>query len=330
MKLSIVATLYRSAATVDEFYRRAMTAGEQVADSIELILVNDGSPDDSLDRALAIHASDSRVVVIDLARNAAHHKAMMVGLSHVRGDLVFLIDSDLEEEPELLVRFYERLRAGDCDVVYGVQEARRGGFLSRLPGELYFALLAWLSDQPVPRNLMTARLMTRDYVRALVRHRDREFVIAQLWAASGFRQVAVPAQKLSLSKTTYSFRRRLEMAIKHVTSTSTRLLYLILYAGLLVSSCAAATVAYFSVRYIFFGIGVDGWTSLIVSVWFFGGLTTLILGIIGIYIANLLSESKRRPYAVIRRVYRADAPVKETSNVILTSIGNSRAEGRTR
>src|SRR5690348_6827932 len=109
MKLSIVATLYRSAATVDEFYRRAMAAGEKLTDRIELILVNDGSPDDSLERALALYKADPRVVVIDLARNTGHHKAMMVGLTHARGDLVFLLDSDLEEEPELLEAFYERL-----------------------------------------------------------------------------------------------------------------------------------------------------------------------------------------------------------------------------
>jgi putative glycosyltransferase len=332
MKLSIVTTLYQSAATIDEFYRRAITAGEALTDDIEIILVNDGSLDGSLDRALAIHAIDPRVVVIDLARNAAHYKAMMVGLNFARGDLVFLIDSDLEEEPELLAKFYERMGAGDCDVVYGVQKQRRGGFLARLPGELYFALVGLLSDEKISRNLMTVRLMTRDYVRALVRHRDREFIIAQLWAASGFRQVAMPVRKLSLSKSTYTFRRRVEIAIKHVTTTSTTLLYLILYIGLFVSFWSAATVIYFVSRYVFFGIHTDGYTSLMVSIWFFGGLTTLILGILGVYIANLLSESKRRPYTVIRRIYRTGAPAQEaSSNVIRTALGSSRVEsGRTR
>lgn len=323
MKLSIVATLYRSGATIDEFYRRAMAAGEALTDDIELILVNDGSPDDSLDRALTFQAADPRVVVIDLARNAAHHKAMMVGLTYVRGDLVFLLDSDLEEEPELLARLHERLRVGDCDVVYGVQEQRRGGLVARIPGEIYFSLLKWLSDEKIPRNIMTARLMTRDYVRALVRHRDREFVMSQLWATTGFRQVAVPARKLSRSQSTYSFRRRIELAIKHVTTTSTKLLYLILYAGLLVSFWSAVTIIYFAARYMFVGVGVDGWTSLIASVWFFGGLTTLILGILGIYIANILSESKRRPYVVVRRVYRSARAEASPLNIVRSSLGES-------
>jgi len=315
MKLSIVSTLYRSAATIDEFHRRIMAAAETLTDDIELILVNDGSPDDSLDRAVALHDRDARVVVIDLARNFGHHKALMTGLAQARGDLVFMIDSDLEEEPELLIDFHRRFTQGDCDVVYGVQEKRRGGSFERISGAFFFSLVELLSDQRIPRNLVVSRLMTRDYVRALVRHRDREFLIAHLWQLTGFRQEPIPTRKLSNSPTTYTLRRRVEMGIKHVTTTSTKLLYMIFYLGLFICAWSAVVIAYFVSRYLMSGIGVDGWTSLIVSVWFFGGLTTLILGVLGIYIANVLSETKRRPYTVVRRVYRAKVAA-EQNNVI--------------
>ncbi|MGB9365891.1 MAG: glycosyltransferase family 2 protein [Xanthobacteraceae bacterium] len=305
MKLSIVATLYRSAATVDEFYRRAMKAAEPITDDLELVLVNDGSPDDSLERALALHRADPRVVVVDLARNFGHHKAMMTGLAHARGDLVFLIDSDLEEEPELLAEFHERLAQGDCDVVYGYQQQRGGGLFGRLSGEIYYAVQGWLTDDRLPRNMMTVRLMTRDYVRALVRYRDREFLIGQLWASSGFRQVGVPARKLSHAPTTYTLQKRIEMAVKHLTTSSTRLLYLVLYLGLAIWTLSIAAIGFYLVRYFIWGISVGGFTSLIISIWFFGGLTTLILGVLGVYIANIFSETKRRPYTVIRQVYRA-------------------------
>jgi putative glycosyltransferase len=148
--------------------------------------------------------------------------------------------------------------------------------------------------------------MRRDYVRALVRHRDREFLIAHLWQLSGFRQVPLGIKKLAASGTTYSFRRRLTMAVKHITTTSTKLLYYVLYAGLLVWGFSILTIAYYVARYWASGIGIDGWTSLMVSVWFFGGLITLLLGVLGVYIANILSETKRRPYTVVRRVHRAD------------------------
>jgi putative glycosyltransferase len=328
VKISIVSTLYKSAATIDEFYRRVLVAAEALTSDIDLILVNDGSPDDSLERAIALHAADPRVVVVDLARNFGQHKAMMTGLAQAQGDLVFLLDSDLEERPELLAKFHQRFAAGDCDVVYGVQEKRRGNLVERMAGEFFFWLVNLLSDHPLSRNLVTARLMTRDYVRALIRHRDREFLIAHLWELSGFRQVPLMVEKLSLSPTTYSFRQRIQMAVKHITTTSTRLLYITLYTGVAIFALSLVAIVFYLARYFFSGVSVSGFTSLIISVWFFGGLTTLILGIIGIYIANILSETKRRPYTIVRSIYRAESAITAASNVI--HVPNQRLEGTRR
>ena len=316
MKLSIVTTLYRSAANIDEFYRRAMKAAEAITSDIELVMVNDGSPDDSIDLALALQRTDPRVVVVDLARNFGHHKAMMTGLAHVTGDLVFLIDSDLEEQPEDLLRFHQRFLQGDCDVVYGVQEVRRGGLIERATGAMFFTLVDALGDRPLPRNLVTTRLMAADYVRALVRHRDREFVISDLWQMTGFRQNNIIVEKLSRPGSTYSFRKRVDMAVKHLTTTSTRLLYLVLYVGLLIFALSVGVILYYLGRYFTSGIGVDGFTSQIISIWFLGGLITLILGILGIYIANIMAETKRRPYTIVRRVHRADSSAAAAPNVV--------------
>ncbi len=307
MKLSVVATLYRSAPTIREFHRRAMAAAETVADEVEMLLVNDGSPDDSLALALDLHRDDPRVTVVDLARNVGHHRAMMTGLAHATGDLVFLLDADLEEPPELLHDLHAAMEREGADVAYGVQRARKGGFVERVTGDAFFRLTELLSDGTIPRNVVTARLMTRPYVRALIRHRDREFVIAHLWTITGFRQVPVTVEKLSLSPTTYSLRRRVEMAVKHVTTTSTRLLYAFLYLGLTISAASVFVTLFYLARYFGTGIGVDGFTSLIVSVWFFGGLTVLILGVLGVYVANILGEVRRRPYATIRAVHRGPA-----------------------
>lgn len=309
MKVSIVTTLYRSAAYIDEFHRRAMQTASAITDDVELIMVNDGSPDDSLEVAVELHKSDPRVVVVDLARNFGHHKAMMTGLAHATGDLTFLVDSDLEEPPESLSQFYELFKREACDVVYGVQESRRGGFFERTTGALFFAALDVLGDRPVPRNVVTSRLMTRDYVNALVSHQDREFIISDLWQVTGFRQIPVIVKKLSLSPSTYSLRNRIELAVKHVTTTSTRLLYFVLYTGILIFGLSAVLILFYLARYFASGIGVDGFTSLIISIWFLGGLITLILGILGIYIANIMSETKRRPYTLVRRIYKADTMV---------------------
>jgi putative glycosyltransferase len=306
VKLSIVTTLFRSTVSLDEFYNRTMRAAAAITQDIELVMVNDGSPDDSLDLALALQRKDPRIVVVDLSRNFGHYKAIMTGLSYATGDLVFLIDCDLEEKPEDLALFYRRFAQGDSDVVYGVQQARRGAFAERIGGAIFFALVDALADRPLPRNLVTARLMTADYVKALVRHRDREFVISDLWQVTGFRQNEIVVEKLSHSASTYSLWKRIDLAVRYLTTASTRLLYLVFYAGLLIFGLSVGLIIYYIGRYFTAGIGVSGYTSQIVSIWFLGGLIMLILGILGIYMANILAETKRRPYTVVRRVHRAE------------------------
>ena len=124
MKLSIVATLYQSAPHILEFHQRASAAAQQlVGEDYEIVLVNDGSPDNSLDLAVKLTESDNHVVVVDLSRNFGHHKAMMTGLGHARSEHVFLIDSDLEEEPEWLSGFSEQMAQERCDLVVRLRQA---------------------------------------------------------------------------------------------------------------------------------------------------------------------------------------------------------------
>ena len=126
MQLSIVTTLYNSSPYLIEFYERISIQAQELTNDYEIIFVNDGSPDDSLERALNLFQHDQHVRVIDLSRNFGHHKSMMTGLMHARGELVFLIDSDLEEEPELLGEFHKQFHESDVDVVYGVQNQEKG------------------------------------------------------------------------------------------------------------------------------------------------------------------------------------------------------------
>jgi putative glycosyltransferase len=303
VRLSVVATLYRSSAHLAELHERITRVAARCADEYEIVLVNDGSPDDSLERAIALHERDPRVRVIDLARNFGHHKAMMTGLAHARGDYVFLIDSDLEEEPELLDAFLEKMRAAAADVVYGVQKERRGGLAERWSGRLFFWIFNWLSDYQIPENLVTVRLMTRRYVTALVAHREREMMIAGLWALTGFRQVGIPITKQRRSSTTYGLGHKIALLVNSITSFSSKPLELIFYLGISIGGLAACAAAYLVIRRIFFGILLPGWPSLIVSIWLLGGLMMACLGVIGIYVSKVFVETKQRPYTVVRHIY---------------------------
>ena len=155
MKLSIVTTLYFSAIHIKEFYERtSKVAQELVGEKYELIMVDDGSPDESLMTAVALTKEDHHLKILELSKNYGHHKALMTGLMHAKGDLVFLIDSDLEEEPEWLIPFAIEMQKKKCDVVYGVQEKRKGGYLEKLSGNfvcLYIDLAIHL-QMIHPRN----------------------------------------------------------------------------------------------------------------------------------------------------------------------------------
>jgi putative glycosyltransferase len=309
MQLSIVTTLYKSAPYIREFYERAIAAAEEVAGEFEIIFVNDGSPDEAVDIAIELHEHDRRVVVVDLSRNFGHHRAMMTGLKHARGELVFLIDVDLQERPEYLPEFVKALREKNCDVVYGVQQKRAGGLFERLSGEVYYWAVKQL-DVPVPRNLTTMRLMTRRYVRSLVRHRERQLVMSGLWRDTGYKQEPyLVAKNPSTHKSNYSFGHKVILAINGVTSFSTRPLELMFYAGLSLSLTAVLYICVLIVRY--FTIGPQpGWTSIIASIWLFGGLQIFFLGLIGLYLVHIFHETKRRPYSIVRHLYRTDEEEK--------------------
>lgn len=308
MKLSVVATLFQSAPYIEEFCRRAgETARAFAGDDYEVILVNDGSPDLSLDVARKIVEIDPHVVLVDLSRNFGHHKAMMTGLAMSCGELAFLIDSDLEEQPEWLLGFQQQLDAEQADVVYGIQASRRGDWLERSSGWLFYRLFRLLTGIPQPDNIVTARLMTRRYVDALLQHRERELNIGGLWIATGFKQCQQVVQKLDSSPTTYSLARKFSHLVNAVTSFSSMPLALTFYAGLFISLTAAMFITYLLFRYMFIASPPGGYTSLITSIWLFSGLIILFVGIQGIYIAKIFSEVKQRPYTIVRHVYRNNA-----------------------
>ena len=311
MNLSIVTTLYRSASHLEEFHRRVRAAAEKITSDYEIIFVNDGSPDNSLEIALSIYQRDDTVRVVDLSRNFGHHKAMMTGLSHARGELVFLVDSDLEEEPELLEAFHKELKATGADVVFGVQQKRKGNLFERVSGTIFFRLFNALSVQPIPLNFVTARLMTRDYVLALLQHKEREVMIGGLWQLTGFRQVPVTMTKHHRGASTYNLSLKIAHLVNAVTSFSSKPLVFIFYLGcfiLLASSIAALDLI---IRKIVFGTLLEGWASLIVSIWLMGGIAIFCLGVIGIYLAKIFIEVKQRPYTIVRHTYEHDALPEE-------------------
>jgi len=305
MKLSVVATLYQSAAYIAEFHQRASAAARQlVGDEYEIVLVNDGSSDSSLDIAVELTERDSHVVVIDLSRNFGHHKAMMTGLGHARGQRVFLIDSDLEEEPEWLINFADQMAHNKCDVVYGVQEQRKGSLFERWSGQLFYHTFRMLTGLDLSNNIVVARLMTRRYVEALLQHGEYEVFMAGLWVITGFDQIPQKIKKHGTSDTTYTLRKKISQLVNSITSFSSAPLVGIFFSGCFIFLISCLYAAYLLVNWLFLARPPSGYTSLMVSIWLLAGMISAFLGVVGIYISKIYLEVKKRPYTIVRGIFR--------------------------
>jgi len=305
MKLSIVTTLYKSTSHIDNFYERITKEAYKITDDYEIIFVDDGSPDDSLLKALKLYKKDQKVKVLELSRNFGHHKAIMTGLSHATGNFVFLIDVDLEEKPELLSQFWNELKNNNnLEVIYGVQEKRKGDWFERILGGLSWKIINFLSPINIPINTVTVRIMTKLYVDSLVKYHESEIFIAGLWADVGFRQKAYGIEKLSNSTSTYTNKKRLSMLLDSITSFSSKPLVYIFNVGLLITFISSLFIIKILFDKFFNNISLAGWSSLILSIWFFGGLIILFLGVIGIYISRIFLEVKNRPNTTIKKNHK--------------------------
>lgn len=308
MKLSIVTTLYKSAPYLMEFYAHLIIAIKEITNDYEIIFVNDGSPDNSLQMSQSIQSVDPKVSVVDLSRNFGHHRAIMTGLSFARGDYVFLIDCDLEEDPALLKVFMNEMQTSlDYDVIYGIQKkVRKGRFVEKLMGWIFYKVMNFLSDVKITKNLMVVRLMTQRYVKNMLRHNERELAFVGVAALTGFKQKAFPVEKIDKGSTTYSFSKKINLAINFITSLTSQPLVYIFYLGIFLTLLSFGSSIYLIFRKILLGDSLTGWASTIVSIWFFSGIIIFCLGIIGMYLSKIFIEVKQRPYTIIKSIYSSD------------------------
>lgn len=301
--LSIVTTAYRSQASIAEFIRRALAAAEPHFASVEVIVVDDGSPDRAADIVRELAEHDGRIVLVKLSRNFGHHKALITGLEYARGDFTFLLDSDLEEEPENLGPMLDAMRETGADVIYGVQQQRKGGWVERVSGELFYDIFGWLSEIKLPRNVSTIRLMTRRYLDSFLRFRDHNPVLVPLGLLAGFKQAEFTFTKQNISETTYSLGKRFSWLLLVIPSFTGRPLLLLFWLSLVLSLGSFLFGMFVVVRAVI-GPVQDGWSSLMAAILFFFSLNALFTGMLGLYIKLILDEVKDRPRTVVQEVFR--------------------------
>lgn len=305
-KLSIVAPCYNEEAGLPEFVRRVKTVCTQLGCEHEIVLVNDGSRDRTLAVAMALAAEDPLIRVVNLFRNFGHQAAVTAGLDFADGDAVVLIDSDLQDPPEVIVEMVAIWQQG-ADVVYGQRRTREGETAFKLfTARLFYRILRTLTRNDIPADTGDFRLMDRQVVEVLRSMRERHRFIRGMVSWVGGRQVAVRYDRKSrfAGETKYPFRKMLAFAIDAITSFSIiplRVVTLIALAVIGLSVLAAIVVVI--VRLGNPDYFIPGYPSIIITLVFFGGVQLLALGIIGEYLGRMYEAIKARPLYIVEQVY---------------------------
>lgn len=298
---SVVAPVFNESEILPEFYRRVCAAMETTGQSWELILVDDGSQDGSTDIIRRLAESDRRVRPVIFARNFGHQIAVTAGLDYSRGDAVAIIDSDLQDPPELILEMIQKWREG-YEVVYAVREEREGeSWFKLFTASLFYRLIFRITEVKIPLDTGDFRLMDRKVVNVLNQMRERYRFLRGMSAWVGFKQVGVPYKRSArfAGSTKYPFRKMLKLAMNAITGFSYFPLQLATYLGF---GAAGLSIIMIPVVIIMRAITKEqflGQATTLVAVLFFGGVQLISLGILGEYLGRVYDEVKRRPLYIV-------------------------------
>ena len=313
-KISAVAPCYNEAAVLVEFHRRVSAACASVTDDYEIVLVNDGSSDDSWPLLVSLATADPHVVAINLSRNHGQQLALTAGLAYCRGERILIVDADLQDPPELLSEMMVLCDSG-ADIVYGKRRSRAGeSIFKRLTAFLFYRLLNLFTDQHIPEDTGDFRLISRRVLDVLNSMPENHRFIRGMISWVGFKQVPLPYDRSPrfAGETKYQLRKMLHFALDAITSFSVRPLRLAFYAGGILCAGSILLLGY-SIGAYFVDRTIRGWTSIMAVMLFFLAAQFLVLGLIGEYVGRLYMETKHRPLFIVEQIVVGGPPAARTA-----------------
>lgn len=302
MDISVIIPVFNEEKNIPVLYERLVNAVTSISNNYEFIFVNDGSKDQSLAVIKSLAANNSQIKYIDFSKNFGHQPAVFAGLEYATGNSIVIIDADLQDPPELINDLYAKIQQG-YDVVYAQREHRVGeSWHKLLTAKLFYRFINNLSEVPIPLDTGDFRIITkkiRDILIAMPEH--NKFLRGQI-AWTGFNQTCVKYKREERyeGKTNYSYAKMVSFAFDGITSFSNMPLRLATYMGFLVSFISFIVILYTLYQKYANNNTVQGWSSLMVSILFIGGVQLICLGIIGEYLGRIMDNVKNRPLYIIR------------------------------
>ena len=299
--LSVVIPVYKAEECLQELYRRLKDSLESITTDFEIILVEDCGGDRSWEIIQELARCDKRVKGLQFSRNFGQHYGITAGLDVCQGEWGVVMDCDLQDRPEEIPRLYAKALEG-FDIVHANRGIRNDPFLKRLTSMAFYRIFSWLADMPCDGNAGNFRIVSRKVIDqyCLFKEQLRFFGGIITWLGFPATNVPVTHDERFAGLSTYSYRKQFKLATESIVAYSDKPLRLAVRFGFLMavlSVCFGASIVYRALRY---GIPVLGWSSLMVSIYFLGGIIIAILGVIGIYLGRTYDETKRRPLYVIR------------------------------
>ena len=306
MKISVVIPVYGCRAALSELHRRLTDTITHITDDYEIILVNDSCPQNSWEEIETIGKNDYHVKGIELSRNFGQMKAILAGLDYSTGDWIVVMDCDLQDRPEDIARLYEKAQEG-FDIVFARRALRNDGRLKAFLAKTFYKIYRYATDGTYDGELCNFSIVSRKAVEAYcqIREQHRGYVMYMKWL--GFRQSVIDINRDERfeGKSSYSFKKKIDMAFELLTSQSGKILRLVAGVGVCMAALSALFIIFLIIQY--FTIHVSaGWTSIIASIFLVGGLIMMALGTVGIYVGNIFMQTKERPLYVVRQIINDD------------------------
>lgn len=311
--VSLVVPCFNEEEVIEETHRRLVALAESESTyAFEFLFVDDGSRDNTPQLLHRIVAADPRAQALFFSRNFGHQLAVTAGIDEARGDAVVLLDADLQDPPEVVAEMLAKWRDG-WQVVYGVRAEREGeSHFKLLTAHLFYRVLNYLSDTPIPLDTGDFRLMDRRVVEVLRNMPERDRFVRGMVSWVGFRQLALPYRRVARFAGTskYPLRKMIRFATNGILSFSMRPLKLAIDVGLLCAGLACAGIIWALAERLLTHNWVPGWTATIISIFFLGGIQLVCTGILGEYIGRTYMQTKNRPLYVI--AHRIDGNKERT------------------
>ena len=311
--LSVVTPVYGCSKGLHQLYERLRDTLSAITEDYEIIMVNDASPDNAWEVIKRLAQEDGRVKGINLSRNFGQHKAIAAGLDYAGGEWIVVMDCDLQDQPEDIVKLYNKAMEG-YEIVFGRRAERKDSFFKRFSSKMFYMVNDYFTENKMDNTVANFSIISRNVLDSVLRFKEQNRVYALYVNWVGFKKTEIDIEHAErpIGKSSYSLSKMINLAIDSIVSQSNKPLRLAMKFGFMVSLLSFIYGVWLIIKHFIFAESIEGWTSVMVSIYFIGGLLFANMGVLGLYIGKIFDETKNRPiYLIQETTFDPDKTKKE-------------------